>query len=318
MSIFETLKFRDLSLGKAQVVDDMTVIPLVGRDRGEIAEPSKLHFASTVNYGSMVFENEASEPAIVPSNYMVRGKGGQDHATSGVAIIRAQRSETLLNACCIESTQGGMLGSRSNEEDILPVNLRRDLLNKALRNKKNYSKIWTNIKTWLRGLRVGSEAHLRFFYDNKEIREELENFAAEFEPIKDQIGAIIFFSDIPVGLEIMPTAEHWKSYWKQLIRGSYGAELIRLKRLGKIQPSTLILPEFPEDATPEQVGEIIYKFNEHLSKEVIPILENIKVKKLEKMENKSSLESNLITLDGGGGGDFVKQGNEPVYLSLIL
>jgi hypothetical protein len=266
----------------------------------------------------MVFKNEAPKPAIVPSNYMIRGKGGQDHATSGVAIIKAKASTTLLNACCIESSQGGMLGNKSNEEDILPVYLRKVLLDKKLRNKKKYSKIWNDIKNWLNGLHVGSNAHLRFFYDNKSIREELENFAAEFEPIKDQIGAIIFFSEIPVGLEIMPTAEHWKSYWKQLIRGSYGAELIRLKRLGKVKPSTLILPEFPENATPEEIGEIIYNFNKHLSEEVLPILRNIKIKKLETVETKSSLKSNLITLDGGGGGDFVQQGNEPVYLSLVL
>lgn len=317
-SIFETLKFNDVSLGKIQVVDDMAVVPLVGKDRGDVAEADKIRFNCTVEYGSMVFKNDDSKPAIVPSNYMVRGPSGQDHATSSVTLVNANKSETVTNACCIESSQGGMLGSKSNQEDILPIQLRTVLLNKTFRNKRSFKKLWTHITTWLGGMNLGSSAHLRYFYDNKEIQKELERFAAEFEPVPNQIGAVVFFSDIPVGLEIMPSSEHWRNYWKQLIRGSYGAELIRLKRLGKMKPSTLVLPDFPEEATPEQVGEIIYKFNEHLSKEVVPILENINIKSLDKLQTRSSLTSTLVTLDSGGGGDLVQQGSEPVYLSLIL
>ncbi|MHA1801801.1 MAG: ARPP-1 family domain-containing protein [Candidatus Heimdallarchaeaceae archaeon] len=318
MSIFETLKFTDLSLGRMQVVDDMAVVPLIGKDRGEVADAKNLSFKSTVEYGSMVFKNDDSRPAIVPSNYMVRGRGGQDHATSSVAIIGANKSETLTNACCIESSQGGMLGSNSNQEDILPVSLRKVLLNKSLRSKRSFQKLWDHISKWLGGMRLGSSAHLRFFYDNKEIQKELERFAAEFEPVTNQIGAVVLFSDIPVGLEIMPTADHWRTYWKQLIRGSYGAELIRLKRLGKMKPSTLILPKFPDKATPEEVGQLIFDFNQHLSEEVLPILENIKVKKLDSIQSKDSLKSNLVVLESGGGGDIVQQGDEPVYLSLVL
>jgi len=76
----------------------------------------------------------------------------------------------------------------------------------------------------------------------------LEEFAAEFEPVEGQIGAIIMFSGVPVGIEIMPSEGHWETYWKHLIRGCYGAEMLRLKMIGKLKPSALILPEIPKNA----------------------------------------------------------------------
>jgi hypothetical protein len=301
MSIFDKLNFKNLSLGRMQVVDDMSVIPLIGPDRGEIAMPTALHFKKTVGYGNMVFENKESAPAIVPANYMVRGLGAQDHAMVGAAIVSSKKTETFNNACCIESSQGGYLGEHGNEEDILPISLRKILLNKNLRDKKEFSKLWEHISRWLQGMRLkkGHAAHLRYFYDQEDIKSELENFAAEFEPLDNQIGAIIFFSDIPVGLEIMPSSIHWRNYWKQLIRGCYGAELIRLKRLGKMTPSTLVLPEIPEGSTPEQVGKIIYDFNVHLSESVIPILDKIDIDQKISMTKKSSLTSSLIHTKGG-------------------
>jgi len=316
-NIFEKLKFNDVGLSQIQSVDEMSVIPIIGQDRGETAEPNNLRFSRTVQYGEMVFENTDSKPAIVPSNYMVRGKGAQDQATSTVGILAGNKQKTYRNACCIESSQGGMLHG-AEQDDVLPVTLRKVLLDKQLRSKRSFKKLWTHITTWLSGLNVGTQAHLRYFYDNSDIKKELETFAAEFEPVDKQIGAIIMFNDAIVGLEIMPTHQHWQAYWKKIIRGCYGAELIRQKRLGKIKPSTLILPDFPDSSDPDEIGRVVSKFNDHLMKEVLPILDNIKVSSIDPIENVSSLSSRLVTLEGGAGGDLVVQGSTPVYLSLVL
>jgi len=318
-SLFDILDFAGIGLGRVQSDDEMTVIPLVGGDRGNIARPSSLKFERTTGYGSMQFSNEDDKPAIVPSNMMVRGTGGQDHAMSGCGIILAKSTKSFNDACCIEETQGGMLSAEGNDEDILPIELRKTLLNYGKRTQKGYSKLWNDIKDWLRGMNLGRDsAHLRYFYDNKSIGQALEDFAASFEPIENQIGAVIMFNGIPVGIEIMPSADHWDAYWQHLLRGCYGAELLRMKKLGKITPSTLILPDIPEDASPAEVKELLTEFSDHLREEVIPALERISVSDNRRIGSiTSGLETRMVITDSGGG-DIILQDSKPIYISLVL
>jgi len=319
-SIFDILNFsgKGVGIGPVQSVDEMTVIPLVGEDSGDVASPESLVFEATTNYGSMVFKNEDSKPAIVPTNYMVRGRGAQDHAMAGSGVVTAGQRKTFDTACCIEETQGGYLSAQGNEEDVLPVDLRRSLLNYGKRTERHYGKLWSSIKRWLQGVGVRTHAaHLRDFYDDKDIRSALEEFAAEFEPVDGQIGAIIMFSGTPVGLEIMPTTAHWDAYWQQLLRGCYGSELVRLKRLGQVAPSTLVLPAIPEQAAPDEVKIILDEFVENLQKEVIPVIKGIAINGDRKISTDGNLETRLITTDTGGG-DVILQDSKPIYVSLVL
>jgi hypothetical protein len=321
-SIFEILKLDKIGMGNVQSVDEMTVIPLVGSDSENIASPSNLQFERTTTYGSMKFSNKDDEkPVIIPTNMMIRGSGAQDHAMVEVGIIAAKGKHTFTNACCIEETQGGYLSSRNNEEDILPIQLRKVLTDADIRRERSYSKLWSSIKSWMSGLRLSrgqGRAHLRDFYDDTNVKQALEDFAAEFEPIEGQIGAVILFNGIPVGLEIMPSNDHWNTYWKHLIRGCYGAELLRLKTLGKLQPSTLVLPDIPEGAEPEEVQSILESFTSHLREEVIPLLENININISKQGMSCGGLVSSLVTTPSGGGGDIVLDGDEPIYLSLVI
>jgi len=320
-SIFDILNFKGkgIGIGPIQSVDEMTVVPLVGDNRGNVASPENLVFQKTSTYGSMVFKNEDDRPAIVPTNYMVRGTGAQDHAMSGSGVVMANKSKTFNTACCIEETQGGYLSDKNNEVDVLPAELRRNLLSYAKRTEKHYGKLWPSIKRWLSGLglRSGGNAHLRYFYDDSVIRNELELFAAEFEPVDGQIGAIIMFSGTPVGLEIMPTTDHWDAYWKQLLRGCYGSELLRLKKLGQLAPSALVLPPIPESASPDEVKTILDDFTKKLQEEVIPIVQGIAVKGDRTISQDGNLETHLITT-ATGGGDAILQDSELIYFSLVL
>jgi hypothetical protein len=320
-NIFETLKIKGLGMGTVQSVNEMTVIPLVGDDRGDVASPSSLKFQRTTTYGSMQFKNEDDRPAIVPTNFMVRGQGAQDHAMASSGIVKARSTKTFENACCIEETQGGYLSSQNNDEDVLPVALRRDLLDPAKRSQRSYGKLWNDIKGWLRGLslqRRGGSAHLRYFYDDSNVKSALEAFAAEFEPVEGQIGAIIMFSGVPVGVEIMPSSAHWDAYWQQLLRGCYGSELLRMKMLGKISQSTLILPDIPSEASPEEVKNILETFMEHIQQEVLPVIQNIQITSDRSISTDGNLRSRLIRTDGGGGGDVIVQGSTPIYVSIVL
>jgi hypothetical protein len=295
----------------------MTMVPILGNERGDVAKPENLVFRRTSSYGTMVFENtDDSKDAIVPTNLMVRGRSAQDHAMSGSGVVQQGRTTHFENACCIEESQGGLL-SGVEESDVLPIGLRKNLLRKSFRERHGYDKMWGFIKKWMDGVVDQRQAHLRYFYDSPNVRKTLEDFAAEFEPVDHQIGAIVLFSGAPVGLEIMPSMQHWLEYWKLLIRGCYGAELVRLKMLGKIQPTTMSLPDIPDDSNPVQVKEILEHFTSCLKGDIFPLLDSIEVKDQEIIDQRGSLRTSLIHTVSGGG-DLIVQSNEPVYLSLVL
>lgn len=320
MSILEVLKFKDLAVARPQTDQNMTVVPIVGLDRGNVADPSALSFVRTTSYGTMVFKNSGSNPAIVPSHTTVRTRGGQDHAMSGSGIVAANKQESFDDACCIESSQGGML-SKVEDRDVLPVSLRRNLLDLGLRRRNEFGKLWKHISAWLEGIpgipRHGN-AHLRYFYDHKEYKEALENFVAAFEPVPNQLGAIILFSGVPVGIEIFPTRLHWISHWQELIRGCYGAELIRLKALGRFQEEALKFPEISKDASLDEAAKIVDSFVETMQKEMAPLLDSISLKDKTQLGKTGQLKTELILTDAGGGGDLVTQGEKPIYLSMVL
>lgn len=321
MSILKTLGFTNLNAGTVQVVDEMTVVPLISEDLGRVAEPFSLKFRRTNNYGSMIYENlDKESPAIIPNNIMVRGLSAQDHAMAGSGIVQAKKTKTFNNACCIESSQGGYLGEEGNEYDILPVQLRKKLIPLDMRNRKKYDKLWIEISSWLKGTINESgfnNAHLRYFYDDPEIKKSLETFSAEFEPVSNQIGAIILFKDNIVGIEVMPTLSHWYNYWKLLIRGCYGAELLRRKKLNLIKPAKLKLPELPKDI--DQISLVGDTYTDGLRQNIIKKLDTITLKStptiIEKVE-----DINIILLNSGssGGGDLITQNDKPIYLSIVV
>ena len=126
------------------------------------------------------------------------------------------------------------------------------------------------------------------------------------------------FNGIPVGLEIMPSAEHWAAYWKWLIRGCYGSQLIKLKDSGELPQSTMILPEIPDDASADQVKEIMTQFIDNIKMSIAPMLESIQVASQNRVDSSGNMITEVIRTDGGGGGDFITQDSKPVYLSLVL
>jgi len=323
-SLMDKLSFiSNLAAGEPQSVDEMTVIPLLGNSRGNIAKPENLEFTRTTNYGQMEFKNtNPEEPAIIPSNIMIRGKNAQDHAMSGSGVVLAASDRLFENACCVEETQGGYLSSSQKlETDVLPAELRKALLDPIRRSLREYGKLWTNIKTWLRRFKAmsnTSRAHLRDFFDHKTYKQALEEFAAEFEPVENQIGALILFNGVPVGLEIMPSADHWEAYWKWLIRGCYGAQLINLKESGKLPSSTLVLPNIPDDASDEEVQQILTDFIQNIKMSIAPLLESIQFNQEDTVDVVENLTTTLLRTADGGGGDLITQDQEPVYLSLVL
>jgi len=319
MSIFDTLGFNNVDIGNIQSVREMTVVPILGSDRTKnISRPENIQFRRTSNYGTMEYENlDPDNDGIVPTNSMVRSLDAQDHAMSSVGVIESATRRRFDNACCIEERQGGYLGHKGNEEEVLPVSLRRTLLNPTLRGERDYSKLWPSIREWLRGVpnMSSSYAHLRYFFD--EYKQVLEENAAEFEPVQDQIGAFVLFSGFPVGLEIMPTQLHWFTYWKWLIRGCYSSELLRLEFLNKINPYTISIPPLPDKVT--RVRITLDNFMNDLKQNFVSILDSIEIKRSldTGRSEKAPIFTKLIRTQSGGG-DLVLEEKEPVYLSMII
>ena len=94
--------------------------------------------------------------------------------------------------------------------------------------------------------------------------------------------------------------------------------MLRLKMLGKLKESALILPEFPEGADDATVKKTLEDFSQHLRKEVLPILEAIDVRSQKLTDQTGPLQTTLIQTTSGGGGDLIQQNNVPIYLSLVL
>jgi len=324
MSLLDRLNFiNKLELGDVQSSDEMTVVPLIGELRGEVAPPEALQFNRTTSYGSMEFQNTSrDEPVIIPSHMMVRGKSAQDHAMSGSGVVLAASDRLFENACCVEQTQGGYLNSGQRvDTDVLPADLRKALLDPTMRKSKEYGKLWGSIKTWLRKFKkfsTVSRAHLRDFFDEAEYKDSLEQFAAEFEPVEGQIGALILFNGVPVGLEIMPSAEHWEAYWKWLIRGCYGSQLINMKDSGELPRSTMVFPNLTKDTPDDQVETIMTDFINNIKLSMVPMLESIQITNETQVDSIGNLKTQLLRTDGGGGGDLITQNDHPVYLSIVL
>jgi len=324
MSLLERLNFiNNLQLGDVQSSDEMTVVPLIGTLRNNIAPPEALQFSRTTTYGSMEFKNTSREdPVIIPSHMMVRGKSAQDHAMSGSGVVLAASDRLFENACCVEETQGGYLSSTQTvQTDVLPAALRKALLDPTKRNKREFGKLWGGIKTWLRKFQkfpTVSRGHIRDFFEQPDYKKSLEQFAAEFEPVDGQIGALILFNGVPVGLEIMPSAQHWEAYWKWLIRGCYGSQLINMKESGELSRSTMILPNLTNETPDGEVEAIISDFVNNIKLSMVPMLESINISSETQMDSIGNLKTQLLRTDGGGGGDLITQDDEPVYLSIVL
>ena len=326
MNIFEKLGFTDIEFGNIQSVDEMTILPILGEKRtNNVAEPESLKFAGNSSYGQMRWSNSDPErEAIVPNNTIViSDKAAQDHGMSETGIIPANKTIEYNNACCVQSSQGGMLdkNDEKNAFDILPLELRKYLIDPNIRFKHGYDKLWNSIERFLKDIPgvSGRGGHLEYFF--RPFKKELDDFAAEFEPVENQLGAIIFFLNQPVGIEIMPSTNHWISHWQWLIRGCYGAQLLKMKKSGQFVNYKLDMPSIEGEITIDKLLTATNQFiiNSKLSfLAKINELANKEFTIVKGKDNKRLLQKEFIYTNTNSGGDIIKDGDKSVYASLVI
>lgn len=211
---------RGCTPGHIQSVGYMQVIPLISDmtdDRLVSPQGAKV---KTTNYGTLVFENKnKTKVMVVPAQtaYIV-AKAAQDHALPHVGLVKGQK--TFGTARCVQQSQPGLIGSNDEHRmAVLPFSIREAAHN--TRKSTSYGELWPAIQKLNQEAGVGYSGNLVEFFNK--FKQELEQFVAEFEPVPDQIGAIILIGGKVVGIERSPNYEYWTSIWPSLIRDCYGS-----------------------------------------------------------------------------------------------
>ena len=151
-------------------------------------------------------------------------------------IVPGQTGHTYTTAMCIQSSQGGHISKGKHRMMILPHPLRVAALKD--RASESYSKLWGDISAFNARFGLRSDGHLEYFL--KHFADELDAFVAQFEPVPDQVGAVVFVDGRAAGIERAPSRAYFETLWGPLIRDCYGslaiAEARRLSDAGE-QPA---------------------------------------------------------------------------------
>lgn len=222
---------KGATVGRAQTVGIMTMVPLIMEKRlmdMRFVSPNSAE-VGTKGYGNLQIKNKSNikdSMIILPMNtgYIVK-QSAQDHALPGVGLVKGSKS--FDNAACIQNSQTGFITDGNYEICMLPFSMREDAL--QTRKKVEFGKLWNSISRFNNriGLRT-SRSHLVDFVSTFE--KELDEFIAEFELVKDQVGALIIINDEIVGIEKTPSSDYFRDIFTPLIRECYGSLTLEIAK----------------------------------------------------------------------------------------
>ena len=221
--------------GAPQSAGPMTVVPLFGPAGSGYASPrSGLKLSAVRGYGNMELEcREGGGLAIVPLHIGYIQKGAQNHAMCRSAFIDEGQKVLFEDACCVQESQGGYLEERDQWFFVLPLSLREEAL--SLRGEKNYGKLWDAIRTFNARFGIQKRGHLEGVIGNR--RSVLTQQISRFERLPGQLGAMFFFRDQPVGVEICPNPDYFAEVFDALVCFAYGAEAHLIEQADLPQPA---------------------------------------------------------------------------------
>lgn len=244
MRFGELLRGYQVDADNIQVVGNMTVVPLVSPQEfsSRVGEVDEVHVSKDPDYGILEFQNQSGKVGIVMQGACIISKQPAQDRTVPRANILGGGEKGMLGVFCVQSDQGGhfntdgLVQERSEDEPpfrILPPTLRTVavLRSKGQHNHQSYAGMWDDIRAYSKFAGVGNRrAHLHDLYDK--LAKDLQEFVAQFEPVPNQLGAIVMINQEVVAVDIMPTYRSWSIMWKTLIRDSYGLEAMRAASRG--------------------------------------------------------------------------------------
>lgn len=220
------VKIRDLlhgcTPGRIQTVGMMSVIPLLSEIQDDrFASPARAKI-STSGYGKLVIRNEEGKAMLVPSGatYIV-DQAAQNHGLGQAGWVKANAIKTFNTAMCVQQSQAGYIRETATDLRLLPLPLRFKA-HGSRRNTTEFQRLWPDIAAFnaAAGCRSGSGGHLEYFFG--EYKDQLDSFVAQFEPVPQQVGAIVIIAGKVVGVERCPSENYFRELWRPLLRDCYG------------------------------------------------------------------------------------------------
>lgn len=215
---------RGCVAGSPQTAGLMQVIPLLSTLQDERFVSPKKARVLTRDYGTLEFVNPTDWILLIPLHaaYVVKA-AVQDHAMTHAGLVAAGKRKAFPTAACIQQTQSGLIKEGQYQFMILPYALREAAI--QARQVQDYAKLWNAITQFNQRSKLTAKGNLHFFLDAHE--RELNRFIAQFEPVPEQIGAIVLVAGEVVGVERTPSENYWLATWEALIRECYGSLAIQ-------------------------------------------------------------------------------------------
>lgn len=294
----------------------LTVLPLFGREHtGRFAPPlSGLKLAGVKGYGNITLENAMDGVAIVPLHIGYIQDQAQNHALCRSAFIGPGQKLLFKDACCVQQAQGGYLEGKEQWFFILPIELREEAL--RLRGKENYQKLWKAISAVNQKFGKESRGHLEDLICRE--RPYLTQYQSRFELLPGQTGALFFFRDTLIGIEIAPNASYFAELWPALICFCYGPfsmyhERQRVRR--EAEKPTPVAPLLAESL--QALREKLLQSRKETLQRLLKSLQSLSEERLSRTEEERYLTLRLSTVEGKRFiGQIVEEKEQICYASL--
>jgi len=302
-----------------QSVGNMTVLPIVSdHEFTNVADQNEVTLKNDPEYGRLTFQNVSGEIGIALQGWtLINDQPAQDRTIPFAHLIKTKGNKTIP-ANCVQPSQSGHFDVRKLDHSsfmMLAPSLRKLAYDKNSNYKdgNDYSPMWGGLEKWISKNGVNG---LQTFYSQYE--DKLNEFIAQFEPVKNQLGAIVLINDKIVAVDIVPKYETWKQTWRAFIRDSYGAEAVRAIENGNAEIHTPLLKIEDVETLEDLEAEYTKTKDEFVTglKSKVSVMAQIAVNRT-KQEQINELA--MTKLDGSGfkGQALYHGDNHVVYMSLV-
>jgi hypothetical protein len=185
-----------------------------------------------------------------------------------------------------------------------------------VRRLVDFRRLWRAIGAFnvRSGLPAAMErGHLEYFFSH--YREQLDDFAAQFEPTPGAVGCVVLLNGRVVGVERTPSPSYFQAVWRPLVRECYGSQAVLEAQRNSAPPPTRV-PLRQATSRADLLAALREAVDEERRR-----LDNVLAETLRLTLERSEDEAGELTVEAVGDGPFVGQvvrsGGEVVYASLV-
>lgn len=239
MRLTELLRGYVPDINQVQMAGNMIVVPVVSTQEftsENVDDVSSVKLDHDQDYGHMSFKNEGYKIGILMQGATIMTKQEAQDRTVPRAQLIGAKSKIGVDVYCVQPDQGGHINTERLDKEFQDDPIPYRMLPPALRasafttshesTRHSYDSMWSSIEHYSSGFSgIRNRRSMKGVYG--ELDTQLEEFVAQFEPVDQQMGAIVFINGRLVAVDLMPTYKSWSMMWRTLIRDSYGMEALR-------------------------------------------------------------------------------------------